>query len=1014
MSKRSSPGSDDDSSEVGSEEPVKKQRLVEFEPVRISSVSATSEIDAKVLAVQHYKLSERFQYKERQIAQLQKRVEQMESRQAQDDAMLCIINRFWNRVQYFQYFRIDLEFQNFDEDVRILLQRFDAETALEGEIEKECEGTRNFLANLSHWENEEMEGKLKQRVEFSRRAITKLIQVFDHITQRNEKIAELIASCSSATNEDEKKVCGMLAVNGCITKWNKELSDENSKLQKIVTKLQAENSSLSSKVSALEDELALMETRTEEISNSLEEVKYELDKSLRRECRLDYRLSEFTISIFVIPLQYVRKAQEIELNGLKAINCTIPANTTGTTNISKVKLEELQQDLETQTELAASRLQELQEMHEKNKNLMGELESLRLNVNHVPPDVVRDSAEYISLQTQFSVLYVEASQMRQQLDAARTQIAALRAAHANQIEVMESEECQAREQMQDTMNRHEEELYQVRNEYEMLRLEFEQNLSANEQSELLGLALSVIWLSGANKRCYGAVMGSTKYNRIPQELMSSYLLCDLAFCVRASLLCEQVQIFPGPTHLFALFFCLFFSGPLNKEIRLMLASAKAEIQQLKQEANRFKRKWKEAVSSLAKCNKELDTERRYRERCLLIEVDDESDSVASPDPEKNSSSTTDILSDGTTIDALGANEFNDADDDNSSHSSKIIQKLKKKILELQSRLDSMNSLTSDQRERVEILSRERLLKNENDKLQTHLRKLVKADRREKMKYYSEEAQRKIRSLEELNERLRKEAHSAKQEEEGLMNDVETTGQAFEEMQEQNTRLLQQLKEKDDANLKLMAERIRANQYQKKMSEERERTEERLSSIQNQLEAQQLMIGRLEEKEKLLTQKNTHIEHQLRLMEQVAEMHKRKAVECAQTSADYKAQLEKCSGQLNDAQQALITKTTQQEADIYKIRRLEEDKNLYRKKLERAKKIEKMGTMDEVLSEEIRELKDLLTCPSCKVRRKDAVLTKCFHVFCMECMKTRYETRRRKCPKCNAGFGANDYRRMYFT
>lgn len=64
-------------------------------------------------------------------------------------------------------------------------------------------------------------------------------------------------------------------------------------------------------------------------------------------------------------------------------------------------------------------------------------------------------------------------------------------------------------------------------------------------------------------------------------------------------------------------------------------------------------------------------------------------------------------------------------------------------------------------------------------------------------------------------------------------------------------------------------------------------------------------------------------------------------------------------------QALITKTTQQEADIYKIRRLEEDKNLYRKKLERAKKIEKMGTMDEVLSEEIRELKVILNCFNAK-------------------------------------------------
>ena len=35
--------------------------------------------------------------------------------------------------------------------------------------------------------------------------------------------------------------------------------------------------------------------------------------------------------------------------------------------------------------------------------------------------------------------------------------------------------------------------------------------------------------------------------------------------------------------------------------------------------------------------------------------------------------------------------------------------------------------------------------------------------------------------------------------------MEVTGQAFEDMQEQNTRLLQQLKEKDDANFKLMSE-----------------------------------------------------------------------------------------------------------------------------------------------------------------------------------------------------------------
>ena len=51
----------------------------------------------------------------------------------------------------------------------------------------------------------------------------------------------------------------------------------------------------------------------------------------------------------------------------------------------------------------------------------------------------------------------------------------------------------------------------------------------------------------------------------------------------------------------------------------------------------------------------------------------------------------------------------------------------------------------------------------------------------------------------------------KQEEEALLNEMEVTGQAFEDMQEQNSRLIQQLREKDDANFKLMSERIKSNQ-----------------------------------------------------------------------------------------------------------------------------------------------------------------------------------------------------------
>ncbi|XP_015685295.1 E3 ubiquitin-protein ligase BRE1B-like, partial [Protobothrops mucrosquamatus] len=79
---------------------------------------------------------------------------------------------------------------------------------------------------------------------------------------------------------------------------------------------------------------------------------------------------------------------------------------------------------------------------------------------------------------------------------------------------------------------------------------------------------------------------------------------------------------------------------------------------------------------------------------------------------------------------------------------------------------------------------------------------------------------------------------------------------------------------------------------------------------------------------------------------------------------------------------------------------QEDISRLRRKLEKQRKVEVYADADEILQEEIKEYKAKLTCPCCNTRKKDAVLTKCFHVFCFDCVKTRYDTRQRKCPKCN--------------
>lgn len=54
---------------------------------------------------------------------LRSRIEQLEKRQTQSDDVLTVINRYWNQ---------------FNEDIRLMLQRYDAETADESETKSKC------------------------------------------------------------------------------------------------------------------------------------------------------------------------------------------------------------------------------------------------------------------------------------------------------------------------------------------------------------------------------------------------------------------------------------------------------------------------------------------------------------------------------------------------------------------------------------------------------------------------------------------------------------------------------------------------------------------------------------------------------------------------------------------------------------------------------------------------------------------------------------------------------------
>jgi E3 ubiquitin-protein ligase BRE1 len=81
--------------------PTKKKRLLtQFEPVKIGPVYSLEEMDVKDLQFQNKKLVERIEQRRRMEDDLRQRIEQLEQRQTTDDAVLVIINRYWNQVCY--------------------------------------------------------------------------------------------------------------------------------------------------------------------------------------------------------------------------------------------------------------------------------------------------------------------------------------------------------------------------------------------------------------------------------------------------------------------------------------------------------------------------------------------------------------------------------------------------------------------------------------------------------------------------------------------------------------------------------------------------------------------------------------------------------------------------------------------------------------------------------------------------------------------------------------------------
>merc|ERR1712062_176865 len=662
---------------------------------------------------------------------------------------------------------------------------------------------------------------------------------------------------------------------------------------------------------------------------------------------------------------------------------------------------------------------------------MGELSTL-------PEHVVVETTEHKCLQSQFSVLYNEAMQLKTQLEEARNQLQIAKNTHMRQIEQMESEELMTQKKLRTEVIQLEDMLAQVRKEYEMLRIEFEQNLAANEQTgpinkEMRNLITSLqthnVQLKGEvarYKRKYKETgVDAAKFKKDLDDLKVANEAVKLQLKKEKQSIDENEE---GNTEA---------SGTVSSDaqgniaigVKRILISGPGSTETGESEGATTKIKSEPSVDTPSDQTVEEGGEDSPDSSVAggtPIKTEKVATATGTPTPTQGTPVSTPIKKEPGTIKNENPTELKQKIEElqrqklRDQEAIKDVKSQLKKALndvkEMKLLLDMYKTCTKEQRDKAQVMASEKKARAELDEVKNQLKKVTETKRDEKKRLADEDATRRIKQLEEQAATLQKQVANHRQEEEALLNEMEVTGQAFEDMQEQNSRLIQQLREKDDANFKLMSERIKSNQIQRLAREERETLTQQGNTLSTQIEAQNQVVRKLEEKERLLQSNLVAMDKELSMRQQAMEMHKRKAIESAQSAADLKLHLEKYHAQIKEVQQTVAEKTSALEAEAFKTKRLHEQLESTKRKVERLRKIEMASDtdMDQILKEEIREYKETLTCPSCKVKRKDAVLTKCFHCFCYDCLRTRYETRQRKCPKCNAAFGASDYHRLFLS
>lgn len=352
----------------------------------------------------------------------------------------------------------------------------------------------------------------------------------------------------------------------------------------------------------------------------------------------------------------------------------------------------------------------------------------------------------------------------------------------------------------------------------------------------------------------------------------------------------------------------------------------------------------------------------------------------------------------------------------------LIEKMEKEKLELQILLDMLGQQIYDNRDLMEIkesemraCSQAEHLRNALDEhgLELRVKAANEAEAACQQRLSAAEAEiTDLRAKLDASDRdvleLKESVKIKDGESEAYISEIETIGQAYEDMQTQNQHLLQQVTERDDYNIKLVSESVKIKQAQSFLLSEKQALANQLHQVNSALESLKLRIADSEEQMKVCIAealKSTHEDRQLTVNLETVKW------ELADAEKELKWLKSAVSSSEKESEQIQRKiDEIQMELDSERNERKKLDEEL----MELNRKIAEMSSESgeaaiQRLQDEIKDCKAVLKCGVCFDRPKEVVIVKCYHLFCNPCIQRNLEIRHRKCPGCGTAFGQSDVR-----